>query len=154
VRELATGKVRQLTKSDKPFEHLAYSLIFSPDSRKIAYAWYDENGVFSLWLVNLDGSGNRPLVRGEKEWNIEPSGWFPDGAHILAVRSRSLYFPPAACQIVSVAVSDGSLKVLRELGTAPSTLESAGGPLTSMPRTSTWVREGSWASRHWRSSNS
>jgi len=124
VRELATGKVRQLTKSEKPFEQFAYLSVFSPDGRKIAYSWYDEKSVFSVWIINFDGSGNRPLVPGEKEWNVEPTGWFPDGEHILAVRYRSLYFPPAVCQIVSVAVSDGSFRVLRELGTQTPTRTS------------------------------
>jgi len=115
VREVATGKVRRLTKNDKLLDHFANLSFFSPDGQKIAYSWYDDNEVFSLWLVNFDGSGNRSLVPSQKEWNVDPSGWFPDGKHILAVRHRSLYFPPALCQIVSVAVADGSFKVLKEL---------------------------------------
>jgi Tol biopolymer transport system component len=113
VRELATGRVRHLTKNAKG-EQFANLSIISPDNQKIAYSWYGEDGLYSLWLINLDGSGNRPLFRGQSGWHIEPSGWSPDGKKILAVRYLS--YPPRACQIVTVSVSDGSMKVLKELG--------------------------------------
>jgi tetratricopeptide (TPR) repeat protein len=55
VKDLATGSVRRLTKNATGDQFVGHSVI-SPDNRKIAYSWYDENGVYSLWLINVDGT--------------------------------------------------------------------------------------------------
>jgi Tol biopolymer transport system component len=120
VKDLATGSVRRLTKNATGDKFVGHSVI-SPDNRKIAYSWYDENGVYSLWLINVDGTGNRPLYRGRDDWHTEPLDWSPDGRQILAVHTLS--YPSQACKIVLIAASDGSMNVLKELGRkAPSNM--------------------------------
>ncbi|MCJ7487339.1 MAG: tetratricopeptide repeat protein, partial [Candidatus Aminicenantes bacterium] len=120
VKDLATGSVRRLTKNATGDQFVGHSVV-SPDNLKIAYSWYGEDGLFSLWLINLDGSGNRPLFRSQNGWHIEPSDWSSDGSRILAVHTLS--YPSRACKIVLVAASDGSMKVLKELGRkAPSNM--------------------------------
>jgi Tol biopolymer transport system component len=112
VGDLATGGVRLLTKNATGDLFVGHSVV-SPDGQKIAYSWYDEEWNFSLWLINADGSGNRRLYQGQGDWHIEPSDWSPDGSRILALHTLS--YPSQACQIVLVAASDGSMKVLKEL---------------------------------------
>jgi Tol biopolymer transport system component len=120
AKDLATGSVRRLTKNATGDQFVGHSVV-SPDNRKIAYSWYDENGVYSLWLINVDGTGNRPLYRGRDDWHTEPLDWSPDGRQILAVHTLS--YPSQACKIVLVAASDGSMNVLKELGRkAPSNM--------------------------------
>jgi Tol biopolymer transport system component len=113
IKDVVTDSVRHLTKKATGDQFVGHSVV-SPDNLKIAYSWYDEDGLFGLWLINVDGSGNRPLYRGQNDWHIEPSDWSPDGSQILAIRSLS--YPSRACQIALVAVSDGSMKVIKELG--------------------------------------
>jgi Tol biopolymer transport system component len=118
VRDLASDNTRLLTKNATGDIFVGHSVV-SPDGREIAYSWYDEEWNYSLWLINVDGSGNRRLFRGEGDWHIEPSDWSPDGSRILALHTLS--YPSQACQIVLVTASDGSMKVLKELGRkAPS----------------------------------
>ncbi len=120
VRDLAAGSVRRLTKNATGDQFVGHSVV-SPDNRRIAYSWYDENGVFGLWLINADGTGNRPLYKGSNDWHTEPLDWSPDGSQILAVHTLS--YPSQASKIVLVAASDGSMKVLKELGRkAPSNM--------------------------------
>ena len=113
VRDLAVDNVRRLTKNATGDQFVGHSRV-SPDKLKIAYSWYGEDYQFGLWLINFDGSGNRLLYRGQNDWHIEPLDWSPDGRQILAVHSLS--YPSRACQIVLVAASDGSMKVLKDLG--------------------------------------
>ncbi|MGB7294906.1 MAG: tetratricopeptide repeat protein, partial [Candidatus Aminicenantales bacterium] len=118
VRDLTGDSIRLLTKNATGDTFVGHSVV-SPDSRKIAYSWYDEKYNFGLWLINVDGSGKRRLYRGQGDWHIEPSDWSPDGSLILAVHTLS--YPSQASQIVLVASADGSMKVLKELGRkAPS----------------------------------
>ncbi|MBN2266422.1 MAG: PD40 domain-containing protein, partial [Candidatus Aminicenantes bacterium] len=112
VQDLASGEVRLLTKNATGDIFVGHSVV-SPDGRKIAYSWYDEEQNFALWLINADGSGNRRLYQGQGDWHIEPSDWSPDGSRILAVHTLS--YPSQACQVVLVDASDGSMKVLKEL---------------------------------------
>jgi Tol biopolymer transport system component len=112
IRELTTDKVRLLTKNATGDQFVGHSVI-SPDGLKVAYSWYDERYNFGLWLINVDGSGNRQLYRDQGDWHIEPSDWSPDGNQILA--TYTLSYPSQASKIVLVAASDGSMKVLKEL---------------------------------------
>jgi len=113
VRDLVLDSTRNLTNNATVDTYVNHSVV-SPDNRRIAYSWYGEDGQFGLWLINVDGSGNRLLCAGQKGWNIEPLDWSPDGSQILA--AHSLSYPSRACQIVFVAASDGSMKVIKELG--------------------------------------
>jgi hypothetical protein len=87
VRELATGKVRELlTKSDKSSYAFAHLSVFSPDSRKIAYSWYDENEVFGVWLVNL-------MARETGRWCAARRSGIP--SPLAGSRTESTFWPSA-----------------------------------------------------------
>jgi Tol biopolymer transport system component len=56
--------------------------VFSPDGRRIAFA-YDENALSSsIGVVNVDGSDFRKVIGGQALAYGSPS-WFPDGQHLL-----------------------------------------------------------------------
>ncbi len=58
---------------------------FSPDSRKIVYT-HQEKAVNSLWVVNVDGTGAKELLREEGLAGIEAACWSPDGKHLAVTR--------------------------------------------------------------------
>ena len=110
VWELASGKNRRLTESSWS-DGSAFSSIFSPDSKHLAYTWFDNDGVPELRIVGLDGSGPRVLYGNEEVGYPLPADWSADGKHILAVFGRE----DGINQIVLVAVADGSAQVLKSL---------------------------------------
>ena len=113
IYETATGKKRQLTKQgswDEPLKY-AEASIWSPDSKQIAYDWYNEEGFIELHIIGLDGSKPRILFRNEEVVWAETYDWSPDGRQILACFERK----DGTRQIVLVSVEDGSVRVLKTL---------------------------------------
>jgi len=111
IRELATGKIRNITKEAKykvPQEFAMNSRI-SPDGKQIAYSWI-HSGTIELRLIGIDGSNRRILYR-DQNYEIYPHDWSSDGKYILAVFWRE----DAANKIVWVSVEDGSVRVLKEI---------------------------------------
>lgn len=113
VRDLGTGEVRRLTNDSGSSDDDDYvqAAVFSPDGRQIAYSWYKNQ--YDLRLINTDGTGQRNLYRGEDQWSVQPFGWSPDGRKILV--QMHLGWLPRKNKIALIAVSDGSLQVLKEL---------------------------------------
>ncbi len=115
VRDLITGRIRQVTSYDKSSGDLEYDPLFSPDSRRIAYASWPEK--CELHIVGADGSGDRVVFR-TKDY-IELKGWFPDGSRVIALLSPD----HGPRKLLSVSTIDGSTKVLKE---GDATLASGG----------------------------
>jgi Tol biopolymer transport system component len=109
VRELATGQTRTLTSKAKGSHEFALSSVPSPDGQQVAYAWYNTEGFVDLRLVGLDGSNLRVLYASREVADLWPVDWSPDGKNVLAVFSRK----DKTSQIALVAVSDGSVRILR-----------------------------------------
>jgi Tol biopolymer transport system component len=70
VNRDGTG-ARQIATGIKP--------TWSPDGRRIAFV---KVGVKGLWLVNPDGSDERPLT---ETWDVDPA-WSPDGSKLAVAR--------------------------------------------------------------------
>lgn len=106
VWEIETGKKRLLTSNPDISAWVNYS-IFSPDSKQIAFDWqvWDTE----LRIIGLDGSNPRTLTR--NKW-IQPTGWSPDGNHVLALVTGA----DGTNQIVLVSVSDGATRILKTFG--------------------------------------
>ncbi|MCW3015521.1 MAG: hypothetical protein JWO02_2613, partial [Solirubrobacterales bacterium] len=70
VRPDGTG-LTQLTHF--PFEHRrSFSASFSPDGRQIVFARAaDRTGTGDVWIMNADGSGQRPLLQAP-QWDSAP----------------------------------------------------------------------------------
>ena len=99
--------------TNNPAEDIEADL--SPDGKKIAFA-SDREGIYNIWVVNVDGSG---LIRltGDPGGDFSPV-WSPDGKRIAFSRSGSLM----------VMDSDGSnLQVVTEAKPEATALPCEGG---------------------------
>ena len=88
--------------------------IWSPDSRQIAYLWYEApEWSTSLRIVGIDGSKSRVLCsRPPESGALCPRAWSRDGKHILALDWKK---EGETYDIVLVSVADSSIRVLKSL---------------------------------------
>ena len=110
IRELATGKRWPVTgkKTWEESDEYAEEAAISPDSRRVAYLWWnDTSDLPSLYVVNLDGSNRKLLC---KDTYAMPRDWSADGSRILAI----VYGPPH--RMVWVSASDGSIRKIKDTG--------------------------------------
>lgn len=112
VRNLATGENQNLTDEgtwEGP-DQFGYYSVWSPDSQQVAYAWFNKD-IYELRTVGLEGGKPRVLYRNRDiEW-IRAHDWSEDGEFILTLLGRK----DRTNQIVLVAVSDGTVQVVKTL---------------------------------------
>ena len=117
VLDLATGEKRRLTNKGfrRDSAEFAYFSTISPDSRQVAYAWFNDQKFYDLRVIDLEGSANRAQPRvlygNEEAGFVQPSAWSPDGKQILTLFFRK----DNISQIALVSASDGSVRVLKSL---------------------------------------
>jgi len=112
VYEIATGKKRRLTNKGSwaDSDEFAEYTRWSPDSRQIAYAWYNEQKYYELRLIGIEGAGEpRVLVRAEDYRWISPCDWSKDGKLILVWLKRK-----DGSEVAVVSAKDGSVHVVKE----------------------------------------
>lgn len=113
VRNLATGEKRRLTNKGTwdSIEFAEFS-VFSPDSRQIAYGWFNDAHGYDLRVVAVDGGQPRVVFRTDapQGW-IRPGGWTADGRHVVV----HLEHAGMPSEIAMVTVSTGAKRVLRRL---------------------------------------
>ena len=118
VKDLVTGKTWELTNTGtwRPPMKFPDKSIWSPDSKKLAYYWF--NGDTSeLHIINLDGSSDRIISKYKGNNTPWPLDWTVDGKYILAIqdtRDESEELKPYGW-IVLVSVDNGSVKKLYEI---------------------------------------
>jgi Tol biopolymer transport system component len=112
IRELTTGKTRRLTKKGTQKQPAVFALnsVISPDNKLVAYSWTNEYGTYDLCLIGIDGSGNRILYNSNDKDEVYPASWSSDGKQIAA---RRYSVKGEKAEIISIAVADGSVKVLK-----------------------------------------
>lgn len=112
IKEIPSGKIHLVThKIDKEDSwEYALSSVWSPDGKRLAYSWYNEEGFFELRTIGLDGSAPQKIYRNREIFYVQPFDWSPNGKNILTGLGKQ----PIASQIISVSVSDGSVQVLKE----------------------------------------
>ena len=116
IVELATGHVRRLANRES-FGYPTYSAI-SPDGKRVAYDWFNEDFFFDLRVIGVDGQGAAVLCR-EPHVLVRPFEWSRDGGEILALSFRN----DRRSEIALVRASDGTVRVLKTFqGAAPSRL--------------------------------
>lgn len=110
IREIATGKERPVYAEKYP-SHTgeAQCPVFSPDGKKIAFSWFNQDLSWDLRSIGTDGTGARVLYRNPEWSEIEVSGWSPGGGQILVI----LRGQDGAGQIALVGAADGSVRVLK-----------------------------------------
>ena len=84
LRKARLATERQVTAN--PREAPIVAAVVSPDGRFVAYA--DTTGVY---IRHIDTGETRPLQLPEG-FDAVPTGWFPDGMHLLLDSGESLYF--------------------------------------------------------------
>ncbi|HTM49331.1 MAG TPA: hypothetical protein VL285_11635 [Bryobacteraceae bacterium] len=111
VREISTGHSRALTSKPPGSREFAYFSAISPDSTRVAYAWFNAEGYYDLRVIGIDGSGDRTLYRNEEAGFVQPCAWSPDSERILTLFFRT----DNISQIALVPAAGGPPKVLRSL---------------------------------------
>ena len=141
--EFATKKMHFITNekvpwtisdnpSKKPVEFHWGGSIWSPDGKKVAYAWRKFKNVFvfndawdqkrnlkdsfkELRITGLGGSNTRVLYSDDNLLKVEPLDWSSDGKHILAEFIRE----DSTRQLVMISVADDSVRVLKTFDKLP-----------------------------------
>jgi len=114
IREIATGISRTLTSKPPGSKEFAYFSSIAPDSSRVAYAWFNEDGYYDLRVIGIDGSGQRILFRNEEAGFVQPCAWSPDSKYILTLFFRS----DNISQIAMVPADGGASRALRSLNWA------------------------------------
>ena len=112
VRDLTTGEGRLLT-DNKSWEsgEMGYYSVFSPDGRRIAFAWQTKAGTVELRIIGTDGTGARVLNDGKQATSQTVSAWSRDGTQILGYR----YLADRSIEIILISVEDGTVKPVKTL---------------------------------------
>jgi Tol biopolymer transport system component len=112
VKEIPSGKLHRLTHKGTWKAPVEYALvsIWSPDGKKLAYSWMNEEGFFEIRIIGLDGSEPQIIYRNKENFYVEPSDWSPDGKHILVGIGEK----QRITQIAAISVLDGSVQILKE----------------------------------------
>ncbi len=111
VRDLQTGKDRRLTNESTSW---VGQPAWSPDGKRVAFAWYIGSGAESateLRLAGLDGGKPRVLSHYDSGEELGSIDWSPDAKQILAILSRE----DGPRQMVLISTADGSTRVLTEM---------------------------------------
>lgn len=91
IRDLATGSNRRLTHDGRAALSSGFSddSVISPDSRQVAYNWWDAAGRYELRVVAIAAQeGVRPrTVYTSDESYVEPLAWTPDSNQLLMLRT-------------------------------------------------------------------
>jgi Tol biopolymer transport system component len=112
VYEMATGKKRHLTNkgSWENSDEFAESAIWSPDSKRIVYAWYNEDDKYELRMINLDGGEPRIFFSTDEYSWLQPCDWSHDGKQILT----RLWKRDTNEVVVFIATEDSTMQIVRE----------------------------------------
>ena len=112
IRNLKTGEKRRLTHNSQETKgQFAYFSVISPDSRRIAYAWFNDQKFYDLRIATLDGSEPKTIYRNTEAGFVQPCAFSPDGKQILTL----LFRKDNISQIALISTEDGSAKILRSL---------------------------------------
>ncbi|MBI1355561.1 MAG: hypothetical protein GC160_14555 [Acidobacteria bacterium] len=109
--EIATGHRRRLTRNQPDAKTFAYFSTVSPDSRRVAYAWFNERKFYELRLIDASGGESKLLYSNPEIGFVQPCDFSPDGRQILTLFFRK----DNVSQIALVSAEDGSVQVLKTL---------------------------------------
>ncbi|MGB7294036.1 MAG: tetratricopeptide repeat protein [Candidatus Aminicenantales bacterium] len=109
VMDIATGKKRRLTNVDKG---LIEMIVFSPDSKRIAFGWLKYNAPYQVGIINCDGSGQRFIYEAGRDESFWPVGWAPDGKSIVGLLEKTA----APSFLAVLRVADGSVRSVKQIG--------------------------------------
>ena len=111
VYEIASGRKRPLTRNPPDAETFAYFSVFSRDSSRLAYAWFNEQGFYEIWTVDVAGGKPKKLYSNPETGFVQPCDWSLDGKQILTLFFRK----DNVSQIALVDAETGAARVLKTL---------------------------------------
>ena len=120
IHDFETGESRDVTDEGTwaklvAGEQYSSASIWSPESKQIAYLWYDPKGS-SLRIVGVDGAKPRVLCSSSRDsGTLYPRAWSRDGKHILVVHCKGKD-ETHSHDLVLVSVADSSTRVLKSTG--------------------------------------
>jgi len=109
VRDLKTGKDTRLTDNAREPGSVGESSVIAPDNKRVAYAWFTNDGATELRTVGIDGSGTRSLYRVQDARGMDTYDWSPDGVWILTALRRT----DEAYEIVLISSVDNWVRTLK-----------------------------------------
>ena len=91
VRDLWTGALRRVGLKQDGWASAAYveTSIMSPDGRRIALAWADDESRYSIRVVDADGRNARVVYEDSAYYYMEVNGFAPDGRHVIVELDRT-----------------------------------------------------------------
>jgi Tol biopolymer transport system component len=91
VRDLSTGAMRRvgLKKNGWTSDAYAESSIMSPDGRRIAFSWSDDDAHYSIRVVDADGHNARVVLDDSAYYYMEVNGFAPDNRHVILELDRT-----------------------------------------------------------------
>jgi Tol biopolymer transport system component len=119
VRDLETGKIRQVTSTAESEEGFAQGNVFSSDATQIAYAWWQDDH-YVLRTISVAGGEARtlfdPATRGAH--SVVPFDWSSDDGTVLVGVTKwesatGTGFSNAGFELVAVSTTDGSVRALK-----------------------------------------
>ena len=117
IKEIGTEKeIRLKNQTDLNYEGdtgTPYSPKWSPDSKKIAYTWENNNAEYNdLRVIEIDNPAPDVLIRvsfRERNGWVQAEDWSPDGQHILVGLIDN-----SPVQMGLISIEDGSFSLLKK----------------------------------------
>jgi Tol biopolymer transport system component len=118
VREIPSGRVRNVTANVKEPRSYAEDVVPSPDGKQLLYNWCcgGTNG-YQLRVISRDGGAPRILVDLSSGGYLMPLGWLPDGKRVAYEQGRESpdANTPGIRDVVVMPLAGGSPKVVGHL---------------------------------------
>lgn len=111
IRFTATGEVKRLTANVPGSGEFAYFSTVSPDSKRIAYAWFQRERLYELRVIDAEGGEPEIIHRNPERPFVQPCAWTPDGKRVLTLFFRQ----DNISQIALVPLAGGGVQVLQSL---------------------------------------
>jgi Tol biopolymer transport system component len=90
VRDLGTGALRRVgIKDNRASDAYVETSRISPDGRRIAFSWSDDNARYSIRVVDADGRNARVVYEDSAYYYMEVNGFAPDGRHVILELDRT-----------------------------------------------------------------
>jgi len=124
IQNILTGEVRKLTDKG-PLSKSMELLLFggwSPDGKRIAYAWVNKSLLTDLRLVDVANPNPKILCGVADHYIFGPVDWSPDGRQILAVSAGPT--KDMSFELVLISPLDGAKRTIKALGKSPNSVPS------------------------------
>jgi Tol biopolymer transport system component len=110
VHDLSSGLQRRIGRKKQSYEFAYFSTI-APDSKRAAYAWYNEERFYELRVASVDTGEERTVFRNDEAGFVQPCAFSPDGKQVLTL----LFRKDNISQIALIPAEGGPPRILKSL---------------------------------------